>query len=241
MGSKVQELLAEMDAGWKENRNKAPGVPDDLYTMRLQSAELTVTDKGLLRIKLEHVILDGAYAGEVLKDGINCQGNEHSSYFVSQWIRKMGGTPPTSAKQLEDVIASIVEAAPCYTAKVVTNGDFKNVRIQRLVDAPRTASKAQAKAKAKAKEEEDEAPAPASGPAKRKKRNPEPEEDQGVSEGDLAEFMSAQGMEEYKDGMELRDMISAVCEYEWEEKDLTPDEAALLKKIGADVIKKTRK
>jgi hypothetical protein len=246
MGNKIQDRLAEMDASYKENRNKAPGVPDDLYTMRLQSAELVMTEKGMLRIKLEHLVCDGAYAGEVLKDGINCEGHENSWYYVSQWIRKMGYEPPASTKQLEEVIAAIVEESPCYTAKVVTNGDFKNVRIQRLVDAPRTTTAAKSKSKATAKskkDEEEEAPAPVApaSTAKRKKKEVEPEESKGVSDADLAEFMSAQGMEEYQDGMESSDMINAINEYEWEEKDLTPDELALLNSIGATVLKKVGK
>jgi len=144
--------------------------------------------------------------------------------FVKRWIASMGFDPPDDPEDLEDVVKAISAAAPTYTAKVVNNKGFVNIRIERLLEseggpvpgkkanAPRTVEQAAA--------DPDEQP-----------NTPDAAPDDGseLAEG-LLKFCEDWNLaiDADAEGDDLTKMVTAVGEYTWDEEQLSEAEVALL-------------
>ena len=126
--------LKQMQDRWAQGKDEMPGVPEGVYTMQLQSAEMKETGAGKLAVKREHLVMDGEYEGEVVYDQLNLE-TDYGPYFASQWIEQMGYEPPEELTDLEDIVQQIAAAHPQYQAKVRRNDGFSNVNFVRLLDA----------------------------------------------------------------------------------------------------------
>jgi hypothetical protein len=123
-----------MQEFWAGGKDAMPGVPDGLYTLQLQEAVLKESESsGKLMITRTHLVLDGDYQGETIKDFLSLE-TEKGPYFVAQWVEQMGYEVPDNVEQLEDVILAISGANPVYTGNVKRSGDFTNVRVKELLE-----------------------------------------------------------------------------------------------------------
>lgn len=162
--------LARMTEAWKAGREVQQGIPDGVYKMQLQKCELRESaSSGRLMIAREHLICEGEYAGESVRDFIVLE-TEFGPRQASEFIQVMGYEAPEEASELEEVISAIEADAPTYTAQVrkSKDSDLRNVRIRALVEAGTAPVQKQAEVK-----KSTPAPAPI---IKKKEATPEPEE-----------------------------------------------------------------
>ena len=133
-GSPYKNRLSAMNKEWKNREEVMSKVPDGEHIFQLQEAELgEAQTSGKLRIKRVHTVADGELKGETITDFMSLE-TEKGPYFVGQWIEQMGYDIPARAEDLPDVVAQISQEHPTYIGQVKTSGDFKNVRVQELVD-----------------------------------------------------------------------------------------------------------
>jgi len=140
MASEFANRLAKMqeNGSWQNAKKLAHGVPSSLYNMQLQGLELKESQNGNLMIAREHVILDGEFQGEVVRDNMNLS-NEIGQRFVAQFIEQMGYQVPDDLTQIEDVLTAILNDAPSYTGQVKHSEEgFTNVQIRKLLSAEET-------------------------------------------------------------------------------------------------------
>lgn len=150
MGIDFKNRLKKCEEAWKTGKDKSPGVPDGIYTMKLQKAELKESQAGNLMVAREHVVIDGEYTGVVTRDNIVIEGVENGMYYLAKWIELMGYEAPAEVTEIDETVKTIEADAPCYIAEVKINGDYRNVRIKELVEGGEAASTPAAKPKAKA-------------------------------------------------------------------------------------------
>lgn len=133
--STFKDRLEKMGPAWETGKDKLPGVPDGIYTMKLQKCELAeAQSSGNLMVKREHVVVDGEFTGTVTKDNLMLEGTENGPYYVSKFIELMGYEAPNDPKEIEETLLAIQTDAPCYIAEVKVNGEYRNVRIKELVE-----------------------------------------------------------------------------------------------------------
>lgn len=185
--SDVKARLKGMETAWKQGKDVAPGPPDGVYTLQLQAASLKVAESsGKLYIGREHLVIDGEFSGEVVRDMLSLE-TEKGPYFVAQWIEQMGYAPPDSVEEIEEVVNAISAANPTYTGSIKRSGDFINVRVRELLSSGEEG------------EGEAEAPAPAPIPSQKSaapisKAKPIPASNtSGWSIGSVVEYDNANG------------------------------------------------
>lgn len=132
--SDFEERLKELQGHWDENVDKAPGIPEGLYTFQLQHTELRKAEtSGNVYINREHLVIDGEYEGEVVWDMIHL-ATEWGPRQVRTFVEQMGFQSPADlAEDLPGILEAISENNPVYTGKAIKNGDFTNVRIQEII------------------------------------------------------------------------------------------------------------
>jgi hypothetical protein len=136
--SKFNAKLKAMDKGWKSSKQTykdtfaGVDIPDDVYTAKLQEAELTETASGKLRIRREHVIMEGEHKGVVVKDGLNLEG-EYGPVFCRRWLAMLDLDAPEDAQDLEDLLIALKEDAPVCKIRVRHAGEFVNIDVTAVV------------------------------------------------------------------------------------------------------------
>lgn len=142
MSKEFKNRLKAMQGTWDTNRDPQPNVPAGRYTMQLQSAELSENSNGKLQIHTENLVIDGEYSGEVAHDFLQLE-NEIGMQFTARWIEAMGYDVPDDMAEIEEIVASIAEAAATFTGKVKVSKGFTNVQVIEILDpgeAPATES-----------------------------------------------------------------------------------------------------
>ena len=127
-----KERLASMGDAWKTGKDKVPGVPDGIYTMKLQKAEVNESAQGKLRIERHHCCIEGEHTGVVTRDYLNLE-TENGPYYAAKWIELMGYQCPENIEGIIDVVKAIEVDAAVYTAEVRVKDDFRNVRVKALL------------------------------------------------------------------------------------------------------------
>lgn len=137
--SKWGARLSKMKSGWLSSEQQykemfgASDIPEDVYVAKLQDCELTESNSGKLRIKREHVIMEGEHKGVSVRDGLNLE-NELGLVFCRRWLNMIGAEVPENPEELETLLAEIKEAAPVCKIRVRHSGDFTNVDVLSVVD-----------------------------------------------------------------------------------------------------------
>lgn len=137
--SKWEAKLRKMKSGWANSKQSykemfgASDIPEDVYVAKLQDTELTESNAGKLRIKREHVILEGDHKGVVVRDGLNLE-NEYGPVFCRRWFALLGVDIPEEPEELEEVLGEVKDAAPVCKIRVRHSGDFTNVDVISVVD-----------------------------------------------------------------------------------------------------------
>ena len=137
--SKWGAKLKKMKAGWQGSEQAykemfgAADIPEDVYVMKLQEACLDETTGGKLRIKREHVIIEGEHKGVVIRDGMNLE-TDMGPVFARRWLAMLDVEIPEDPEELEDLLLEVKEAAPVVKGRVRHSGDFTNVDIISVVD-----------------------------------------------------------------------------------------------------------
>ena len=135
MTSKFKNRLKAMQDGWENNREFEPNVPEGIYQMQLQSAELCESkSSGNLQIRRIHLVIDGEYANETVKDYLQME-TEKGPAFVAGWLEDMDYEVPEDIMKIEGILEKMTNASPTVQAEVTSSkGGFTNVRIKKLLD-----------------------------------------------------------------------------------------------------------
>ena len=132
--SKWGARLSKMQSGWASSEQQykemfgASDLPEDTYVAKLQDCELTESNAGNLRIKREHVIMEGDHKGVVVRDGLNLE-SEYGPVFCRRWLAMLGADVPENPEELETVLTDVREAAPTCKIRVRHSGEFTNVDV----------------------------------------------------------------------------------------------------------------
>lgn len=132
--SKWGARLSKMKSGWASSEQQykemfgASDLPEDTYVAKLQDCELSESNAGNLRVKREHVIVEGDHKGVVVRDGLNLE-NEYGPVFCRRWLAMLGVDVPENPEELETLLAEVKEAAPVCKIRVRHSGDFTNVDV----------------------------------------------------------------------------------------------------------------
>lgn len=139
--SDFEKKLDEMNQNWGEGKDTPPGPPDGTYAMQLQNCEIREAQtSGKLYIAREHLVIDGEFEGEVVRDMMSLE-TDRGPYFISRWIDQMGYESPDKASDLPETLEAIKNDAPTYTASLKHSGDFINVRVQEVLDSGKEPAK----------------------------------------------------------------------------------------------------
>ncbi|NIP40486.1 MAG: hypothetical protein GTN39_03120 [Candidatus Aenigmarchaeota archaeon] len=132
--SEFEKRLNKMNDDWKDGKDTPPGPPDGTYAFQLQKAELReAQSSGKLYIAREHLVIDGEYEGEVVRDMMSLE-TDRGPYYIAKWIEKMGYEAPDKAKDIPDTLEAIQNDAPTYTGSIKHSGDFINVRVMEVLE-----------------------------------------------------------------------------------------------------------
>jgi len=285
----IKEVLTGMDARWKTEKSRVPGVPDGTYTMQLLSAEVTLSKaSNNPMVDRRHVVVDGEQEGQEVRDRMMLH-TDNGPYYANKWVELMGYQSPEDLADLPEVVKVISEAHPIVVAEVRRSGEFLNVRVQQMLEESATVAQAEESAPAAAPAAKKNLPKKTAAVAKAT----DPEE-AGPAVGELVGFefdgSTVQGpIEELKNGsaivsvdgeryeVPLGELVAAEAEpaaqepaedeelsaellafaqthnlpvddgstvealkdliggYEWKKAELTPDEIALLDKVGVEM------
>jgi hypothetical protein len=79
-------------------------IPEDTYMARFIKAELKMTPSEVMLIERTHLVTEGQYDGETVKDALFLK-NEGNMGFFKRWVELMGFTAPTDlASELEPLL-----------------------------------------------------------------------------------------------------------------------------------------
>lgn len=137
--SKWGARLSKMKSGWASSEQQykemfgASDLPEDTYIAKLQDCELSESNAGNIRVKREHVIMEGEHKGVVVRDGLNLE-NEYGLVFCRRWLAMLGVDIPENPEELETLLAEVKEAAPVCKIRVRHSGDFTNVDVISVLD-----------------------------------------------------------------------------------------------------------
>jgi len=231
--STYEERLKAMEESWKAGRQRGPGqVPDGEYVARLQGAELReAMSSGRLMIQREHLILEGEYEGDVVRDYMHLE-TERGPWFIAQWIEAMELEAPESPAELPEILDYLTRTAPTVRIQTKRSGDFINVRVLELIDRGETddaegGSESEPEAEAGSDSESGSADSAGSN-----------EDDFD----DLIDLAEANGISIPETAGSVQDVVQCIREArkpsEWDPATLTDAEVALLKKYR--LIRKKR-
>jgi len=128
-----KKRLNGMQKAWATGKDSAPGVPGASYTMQLQSAKVreSKSSKKLMIVR-EHLVVEGEYQGEVVRDNMMLE-TDKGPFYAAKWIRQMGYDVPDDMSDLEEVLSAMSDANPIYSAEVTKSGDFTNANVDELL------------------------------------------------------------------------------------------------------------
>jgi len=132
--NEIKKRLQEMNEHWKDGKDKSVfKVQDGVYQMQLMKAEIKTSQKGNLYIAREHLILEGEFEGEIVRDIMSLE-TDRGPTFVARWIQQCGVEVPDDLTDLDTTIETIAENHPIVEASVKTDGDFQNVNVRNVVE-----------------------------------------------------------------------------------------------------------
>jgi len=155
--------------------------------------------------------------------------NEIGMQFTARWIEAMGYDVPDDMEEIEEIVAAIAEAAPTFMGKVKVSKGFTNVQVVEILDAGEAPSEEEEE---ESEEEEEE--------SEEEEEESEEEESEDDDElGELIAFAQSQDLE-VDDDDDVDSVTEKILEYEWDKKELTDDEIALLESIDAKFVKEKK-
>lgn len=151
MNERFRKLLGQGQDDW--NNETVETAPAGVYVFQLQDAQMfEAQDKDgndVVKIKWEHLIREGEYEGTVIVDfGQPQSKHPFPRKLLRDRIRALGFEPPEDIRDLEELVAAIVQAAPVYQGQLKWKNDFPNVQVKRLIEGQATAPARPAPARA---------------------------------------------------------------------------------------------
>ena len=165
-GINMQDKLKSMNRLYSGAKDKAPGVTDGSYTLQLQSCKLDQSkSSGNLMVVRDHYVVEGEFAGEVLRDYI-VLSDDRGMYALAQFLRQMGYEAPDNLEDVSAILTELDSNNPVYVGMARRSGDsdIYNVKITEVTQS--------SAAKASAPTAEPAAAKPASAPAPKQSAAP---------------------------------------------------------------------
>lgn len=216
-------------------------IPEDTYMGRFIKAELKMTPAEVMLIERTHLVTEGEYEGETVKDALFLK-NEGNMGFFKRWVELMGFTAPVDlASELEPLLEDM-NAQPRDERIKVThwagNGGRTNINVEVLEVWEPGADTATAGNTATDDAAGDGAGEPTPG-----------SEDDPELKARLLTFCAAQNVEADTDEKDADGnpvtqpiteefandaIISAMANYDYPKEQLTEEEIAILTEVGLE-------
>lgn len=133
MANVAKELKA-LSKHWKssEAREKADGVPDGTYQAKVTSAGVNRSKNGRLQTYYYFKIVAGKQKGRTCSKYDGLETPENISWLKAT-LKTMGVKVPKDIVKLPDILEKLEDEL--VVIQVKTNGDFKNVYINKKIDS----------------------------------------------------------------------------------------------------------
>ncbi len=221
-----------MESRWQKAREEPDRCPQGTYIMRLANAEKTESQSsGKEQIHREWVILEGSQEGVSVHDYMQLE-TDRGPFHVRRWLEGMGFDVPETYAELDDVLASMVEAGPIIRGKVLHRGDFDNVRLIKLLEQE---SETEDDGEPDDGDEEDGSDEKTSSEEGDGEEEGEEEGEESGEEDDetkkgILELLSSFGVEADEDST-TADLVSSLTDYDWDPDDLDEEQQKFLHEI----------
>jgi len=229
--TQFKKQLASLNGTWKKAKDKQDEmfggamIPEATYMAQLTSAKLVLTKQSQkLAISRTFLILEGDFEGKTLSDLMGLSFNEYSPVYARRWIEQMGyAAPEDLSEELENILDAITKDARYAKIKVKHSGTYYNIDVL----------------EASAATDSDPEGDPADPQIDSNADEEAPETDE-ASEGDAAltaallEFATSQDLDgvEVSDEDTLDSLKGKLADFQWQDGELTSEEAELLTKVG---------
>lgn len=123
--NKAKEIKSDFDSP----------IPDGQYVGKLVTAEVGESQSsGRLQVHFKAVVSTGEYKGETINwySGLK---SEQNFMYLQRDITRLGKEVPEDINDLEEVLSEIAKEKPSIRFKVVTSGDFTNVRLLKKLNS----------------------------------------------------------------------------------------------------------
>lgn len=134
----LKAQLEKARANWKKGKETSPDfgspVPDGTYVGKLVKVELNESQSsGRLQAHFQAVISTGEYKGESINWYSGLKTDQNMMYFQRDIVR-LGHDAPEDINDVEDILKEISKEKPSIRFKVVTDGEYTNVRLLKRLD-----------------------------------------------------------------------------------------------------------
>jgi flagellar biosynthesis GTPase FlhF len=135
--SSLDSKLAKANKLWNAAKKKKPEyenvVPDGVYVGNLTRAEVGESQNGRLQASFRVVISSGEYKGEHVNWWSGLATEDNVMYFQRD-LARLGLEMPEDMNDLPDALSELEKEKKSIRIRVVTNGEYQNVRILKAVD-----------------------------------------------------------------------------------------------------------
>lgn len=133
-----EKKLAKAEKLWKQALKRKPDfenvVPDGTYTAKLVRAEMGESQNGRLQVAWRAVIASGEYKGENVNWWSGLETEDNIMYFQRDLVR-LGKEAPEDPTEVESNLTDLEKEKPTIRLRVVTKGEYQNVRLLKTVEA----------------------------------------------------------------------------------------------------------
>ena len=135
----LKNQLAAAKKLWVDAKSKKPDfgneVPDGTYVGKLVKAAIGESQaSGRLQVAFQATISSGEHKGENVYWYSGLKTEENFMYLQRDIVR-LGKDVPEDINEIGEVLEGIAESKPSIRFKVVTNGEFQNVRLLKKLTA----------------------------------------------------------------------------------------------------------
>jgi hypothetical protein len=209
-----------MDKVWDKEKDKNSDFADGQYTFRFQEGKIEESKKsGGLLVILTHVCVKGDNEGVSLSQVFAVE-NDFAKRNLAKTLRALGVEPPKSLGDVEELLDEMAGQGIVFNGAVVNKGGYTNLYVNQLEEGVAVP----------VSEEKETDKGEHVKPAIEKKTATDDTKVQ------LIAFAQAQGYN-VEDDVSQADIIEALKGEVWDAEKLTPEEQALLTKVGIDVAK----
>jgi hypothetical protein len=135
------DRLEKLNKKWGAAKQEAAKTPDGFermddgrYVARLTGYTIGESQSGRFQLTTDFAVVQGDEKGQAIRrfDGLE---KAESLPYVAKYLQRLGvDLEDFELTELDDVMKKLVEERPAVQLRLVTNGDFQNVYVDRIVE-----------------------------------------------------------------------------------------------------------